>query len=81
MTHRGNPWEAELAVSALEDGSRRLSQTHQKLFDELNLTSEHFSRLLERVQDKIDAERLYAHPNASLELKGVLESRFGTFLS
>ena len=77
MTHRGNPWEAELAVSALEDGFKRLSQTHQKLFDELNLTPEHFSRLLERVENQTDAERLYAHPNAPLELKKVLEGRFG----
>ncbi len=81
MTHRGNPWEAELAVLALEEGSKKLSATHQRLFDELNLTPEHFDRLLEKVSDPSDAERLYRHPNATLELRKQLKAQYGSFSS
>lgn len=81
MTHRGNPWEAELAVLALEEGTKKLSETHQRLFNELNLTREHFDRLLGRVTDKADAERLFHHTNADLELRKALERRYGPFSS
>ena len=81
MTHRGNLWEAELAVLALEEGTKKLSETHQRLFNELNLTKEHFERLLERVTDKDDAERMFHHPNGGLELRKALEARYGPFSS
>ncbi|MBB6097790.1 hypothetical protein HNR42_001213 [Deinobacterium chartae] len=75
--HRGSEWQAELATVALEEGSKKLSHTHPRLFAELNLTPGHFARLLPVVRDLEDARRLAGHPNVPADVRQLLEARFG----
>ncbi len=75
--HAGNPWQAELAVVALERGAKRLEQTHPKLFAELNLTADQLERLFKVVQSRGDAARLFGHPHADRGLRNRLERDFG----